>query len=71
MVQNQRIMVQTRPPRPWGVVNKTQPKARLSRDTFAMSLVLCFFAAGLCCRFGEMTEISAVAHHTEVVVASG
>ena len=34
MVQNQRIMVQTRPPRPWAVVNKTQPKARLSRDTF-------------------------------------
>ena len=31
-------MVQTRPPRPWAVVNKTQPKARLSRDTFAMSL---------------------------------
>ena len=26
VVQNQRILVQTRPPRPWGVVNKTQAK---------------------------------------------
>ena len=38
VVQNQRILVQTRPPRPGGVVNKTQPKAPQPRDTFAMNL---------------------------------
>ena len=36
VVQNQRILVPTRPHRSWGVVNKTQPKVRLTKDTFAM-----------------------------------
>ena len=35
VVQNQRILVQTRPPRPGGVVNKTQPKAPLPQEGFA------------------------------------
>ena len=39
VVQNQRILVQTRPPQPGGVVNKTQPKAPQPRDTFAMNPV--------------------------------
>ena len=43
VVQNQRILVQTRPPRPGGVVNKTQPKARPTRDTFAMKSTFYFF----------------------------
>ena len=40
VVQNQRILVQTRPPRPGGVVNKTQPKAPQPRDTFAIRVEL-------------------------------
>ena len=40
MVQNQRIMVQTRPPRPWAVVNKTQPKAPLPQDGFGMNIYI-------------------------------
>ena len=39
VVQNRRIMVQTRT-HPPGPENKTQPKARLSRDTFAMKVSL-------------------------------
>ena len=38
MVQNRHTVVQTRPRCPGGVVNKTQPKAPPSRDTFAMRL---------------------------------
>ena len=39
MVQNQRVMVQTRPPRPWAVVNKTQPKEEQTREGSPMSAV--------------------------------
>ena len=38
MVQNLRRLVQTRPRRPWGVVNKTQPKAPLPQEGFGMKL---------------------------------
>ena len=38
MVQNLRQLVQTRPPRPWAAVNKTQAKATPTRDTFVISL---------------------------------
>ena len=34
MVQNRHTLVQTRPRRPWGVVNKTQPKAPLPARRF-------------------------------------
>ena len=37
VVQNQRILVQTRPPPAWGVENKTLPKAPLPQDGFGMS----------------------------------
>ena len=36
---NQRIMVQTRPPRPWAVVNKTQPKEEQTREGLPMKMV--------------------------------
>ena len=48
MVQNLRILVQTRPPRPGGVVNKTQPKAPQTRDTFAMKTLVSVFRSGNC-----------------------
>ena len=37
VVQNQRILVQTRPPRPWAVVNKTQPKEEQTREGLPMN----------------------------------
>ena len=36
MVQNLRILVQTRPSRPGGVVNKTQPKEEQTREGLPM-----------------------------------
>ena len=42
VVQNQRILVQTRPPRPGGIVNKTQPKAPLPQEGFGMNLFVSF-----------------------------
>ena len=60
VVQNQRILVQTRPPRPGGVVNKTQPKAPLPQEGFGMKVQL-YLAS--CCGaliFGHLSSLNVV-----------
>ena len=60
VVQNQRILVQTRPPRPGGIVNKTQPKAPLPQEGFGMKVQL-YLAS--CCGaliFGHLSSLNVV-----------